>query len=72
MMLSDREAAALAAIDQFLSEHAYPPSFRDLQEALGMGSVSGTYKVLSRLRDKGVVEWESGRFRTIRRTTAST
>jgi repressor LexA len=38
--LSDRQMAILDYIDQFLSENDYPPTIRDIQNALGISSTS--------------------------------
>lgn len=55
----------VATIAAFTAANGYPPSIRELQLALGHASPSSTYRVLCRLRDRGVIEWTTGRTRTI-------
>lgn len=59
------DAKVLAAV-QRLCAGPYPPSVRDVQLEVGLSSPSSAYRALVRLRDQGLIEWETNRFRTIR------
>lgn len=55
-------------IESYTTEKGYPPSTRDLAEALGYKSVESVHRLLALLRESGEVEWEAGKARTLRVT----
>lgn len=63
MKVNDLEI--MDAIDAFIAEHGYCPSFRDLSDALGIG-ISATKHRLDRMRRDKLVTFEDGKARTIR------
>lgn len=64
--LTPREEQALAFIVAFIKANQYPPSVRELQTELGLASTQPAHLLLTRLRDKGVIEWQPSQPRTIR------
>lgn len=48
----------------------YPPTVEELRDDLGYASKSTVHDTLTRLRDKGLVEWRNGSARTLRITSA--
>jgi repressor LexA len=68
--VTPRQRAYLAAIGAFLKQRQYPPTFRDVQDAVGIASTNGASEMLVRLRKKGLVKWEPGEVRTLLLTQA--
>ena len=64
--LTDRQQECLDAVEQFIASHGYSPTIRELQEILGLASPAPVQSLLAKLRDKGRVEWDRGRGRTLR------
>jgi repressor LexA len=64
--LSLREKETLRVITAFIQEHGYPPSVRDVQARVGLGSISSTHYLLVRLQQKGKIQWDRKHSRTIR------
>ena len=56
----------LYAIQQYIDEHNYPPSVREIGEMVGLASPSTVHGHLFRLQRKGLIEWEPTRPRTLR------
>jgi repressor LexA len=51
--LTDRQRAILDVVNSHLSEHGYPPSVREIGEAVGLRSSSSVHAQLATLEDKG-------------------
>ena len=56
----------IAAIAAHTERLGYPPSIREIGEAVGLKSTSTVHGYLSRLKDKGYIEWEPQSPRTLR------
>jgi repressor LexA len=64
-MLTWRQRKILNAIADSLRRRGYPPSRREIGEAVGLASTSGVFHQLDTLRSKGYLRWDSGRARTL-------
>jgi repressor LexA len=53
--LSDRQQAILAFIEDYIEEHDYPPSIRDIQQGCGISSTSVVKYNLDRLTQLGLM-----------------
>ena len=53
-------------LSHFIEENGFPPSVREIRDALGLASTSTVHFYLSRLAEKGYVEKESGKSRSLR------
>lgn len=62
----DPEADLYAYIKRFIAENQYPPSYREMAEAIGVNSTRTISRYLQRLKDRGLVEWTPRRYRTVR------
>lgn len=69
--MTKRLNEVIPLIVSYTSEKGYPPSTRDLAEALGFKSVESVHRLLAQLRASGEVDWVPGKARTLR-VTAST
>lgn len=56
MMLSDRQKRIVAFIEEYLEAHSYPPTIREIGQAVGISSTSVVKYNLERLEEKGVIE----------------
>jgi repressor LexA len=56
MTLSDRQIRILEFIQQYLEEHSYPPTIREIGKAVGIPSTSVVKYNLERLQEKGHIE----------------
>lgn len=61
-----RSEALLGFISKYTEIQGYPPSTRDMAEALGFRSVESIHRMLKELRDSGRVTWEPRKARTLR------
>lgn len=66
MKATDRQM--VVAIRDYVEEHGYSPSFRDLGAAVGIVSAGSVKYRLSSLRDKGLLTYDDLIPRTIRLT----
>lgn len=64
--LTDRERAVLDYIVNTLKENGYSPSIRDIKSALDFKSTSTVHTYLARLEEKGYIQKEDGKSRTLR------
>jgi repressor LexA len=55
----------ITAIKQFIDDHEYPPTVRDLQKILGLKSPATVQKHLENLRKMGKINREKGVARSI-------
>lgn len=61
-----RQQEVIDTIQKYLSINGYPPSFRDIGKIVGMKSSSTVSGILTNLKKKGYVTWETGRPRTLK------
>lgn len=66
MIKPEPEADLYVFIKQFIAENQYPPSIREMAEALGVNSTRTISRYLNRLKERGQVEWTPNRYRTVR------
>ena len=64
--LTDREREVLDYIVGMLNENGYSPSIRDIKSALDFKSTSTVHTYLARLENKGYIQKEGGKSRTLR------
>lgn len=64
--LTDRQATVLEVIARHIEEAGYPPTIRELGDALGISSTNGVNDHLKALEKKGYLERESSKSRTMR------
>jgi SOS-response transcriptional repressor LexA len=64
--MANPEDALHEFIKQFIAENQYPPSYREMAEAIGVNSTRTISRYLQRLKDRGLVEWTPRRYRTVR------
>jgi SOS-response transcriptional repressor LexA len=64
--LTERQAAALAAIADHVAVHGYAPTLRELMRALGIASPNGIVCHLKALVRKGYITRDGGMARSIR------
>jgi len=53
--LSEKQQGILQFLEQFIAEHDYPPSIRDIQQGCGISSTSVVDYNLKRLEEKGLI-----------------
>jgi repressor LexA len=63
--LSDRQQKVLEVLRQYVRDHGYPPSVRDLGERLGLSSTSTVHGHLEALERKGYIRRDPTKSRTI-------
>jgi repressor LexA len=63
--LTDRQREILVCIDQSMREHGYPPSVREIGEAVGLGSPSTVHSHLSTLQRLGFLRRDPTKPRAI-------
>lgn len=68
--LTERQTEILDFIQHYTKEHNYPPTFREIGQAL-FADETGIYYHLERLRDWGIVDWQPNVSRTLRIVQAS-
>lgn len=66
--ISERRQRTLLYIAKYLKENNYPPSYRDIQTALGVGSTSTVSSDIHALIKQGYLEMDKGNYRSIRLT----
>jgi repressor LexA len=64
-VLTWRQRKILQVIRQSVQHRGYPPSRREIGEAVGLTSTSSVLYQLSTLQSKGYLRWEAGRPRTL-------
>jgi repressor LexA len=63
--LTDRQRKILAMIRETVAEHGYPPSIREIGEAVGLTSPSSVHSQLEALQRKGFIRRDPTKPRTI-------
>ncbi len=66
MALSPKEKEALEFIEAYFVDNGFPPTVREIGEAIGFTSKSSVYKLLRRLEAKGYLEIVPGEARGLR------
>lgn len=61
-----KEEVLLDLLRSYTNEHGYPPSTREMAQAMGFRSVESIHRLLIILRDAGRVSWEPRKARTLR------
>lgn len=64
--LNQKEQAMYDYIAESIRKNNYPPSVRDIKAALGIKSTSTVHTYINRLAEKGYIEKEGGKSRTLR------
>ena len=64
--LTDKEKAMYDFICDTIRREGFSPSVRDIQTALGIKSTSTVHSYLNRLEEKGAIQKENGKSRTLR------
>ena len=59
--LTDRQQQVFSFVVTYLDAHGYPPTIREMQEGLGIGSLRGVTIHLDALHKKGFIERLSGK-----------
>lgn len=62
-MISDTEVYDFLV--NYIQSKGYSPSVRDIRDGLGGTSVDAVHKTLTRLRNKGLIDWQNNQARTI-------
>jgi len=63
--LTDRQKQVYGFLRDFISEHAYPPTIREIQHHFGLASTKGVKDHLDRLESKGYIRRLSGAARAM-------
>ncbi|MED4914326.1 LexA family protein [Parageobacillus thermoglucosidasius] len=63
--LKEKEKAILNVIIDYMKEHHYSPSMREIASMLDISSTSTVFRHMENLRKKGYITWELSRPRTI-------
>jgi len=63
--LTQRQNQAYDFIEQYLDRHRKPPTLQEIGDALGIASTNGVYKLLQKLEEKGWIEREKHKARSI-------
>lgn len=61
-----RQGDVLQAIGRLTQQQGYPPTIRELVDAMGYATPNAVAQHLRLLRRKGWVIWETGKSRTLR------
>lgn len=64
--LTEKESEMYHYICESTEAHGYPPSVRDIQNALGIKSTATVHSYLTKLEMKGYIQREQGKSRTLR------
>ncbi len=64
--LTEKEREMYQYIGKVMEEKGYAPSVRDIQNALGIKSTATVHSYLGRLEEKGYIQKEQGKSRTLR------
>jgi len=65
MALTRRQREVYDFLDQFIEEHGYSPSFEEIGSALGLSSLATVHKHLNNLQEKGMLNRNYNRSRSI-------
>jgi len=65
MALTRRQREVYDFLDQFIEQHGYSPSFEEIGSALGLSSLATVHKHLNNLQEKGMLNRNYNRSRSI-------
>lgn len=63
--MAEKEELVLSAIKKLMKQGAAPPSIREIRQACGFKSTSTALDYLKRLQQKGLVDWQPKKIRTL-------
>lgn len=63
--LTDRQRAIVEIVRTYVAEHGYPPSIREIRDAVGILSTSTVHLDLVEIEKAGVIRRAGGRSRAI-------
>ncbi len=66
MKLTRKQKMVLEAIEYFIDENGYSPTYRELADLLNIKYESSIYKLILALEEKGYIKTKNGTARTIR------
>jgi len=66
--LTKKQSEALEVIRQFLADHNYSPSYRDVMRDMGIKSPATAYNHVQALKEKGYISLRDGQMRSIELT----
>ncbi len=66
---NEKEKAIFEYINETIKNEGYAPSVRDIQNAIGIKSTSTVHAYLNRLAEKGLIQKETGKSRTLHTET---
>ncbi|MEX0650254.1 MAG: transcriptional repressor LexA [Candidatus Andersenbacteria bacterium] len=69
--LTKKQSEALNVIREFLSEHNYAPSYRDIMKMMGIKSPATAYAHVQQLKEKGYIRLRNGEMRSVELTEKS-
>ena len=64
--MKKRQKAIYEYIGEYIENNSYPPTIREIAEGVGLSSPATVHGHLSRLKNKGFVDFEPTRPRTLR------
>lgn len=62
----DRAIAMARYIHHYTNDVGYPPTYREMGNAVGVSSTETVYRYLKILKSEGVVTWQKDKARTVR------
>jgi repressor LexA len=66
LYVSPKQQRMLKLIKDYVAEHSYSPSVRELCALAGLKSSSTAHGYMERLKSKGLISWEPTHPRTIK------
>ena len=63
--MTSRQAECLAFVRDFIAQHGYSPSYREIADGLGLSSTSRVAHILASLRHQGHVTWKPYQARSV-------
>jgi repressor LexA len=63
--LTKRQSEVLQFIRGYIAEHSYSPSYREIQAALAISSISSVYEIVDGLEERGRIRKARGMARSI-------
>lgn len=64
--LTKRQRDTLGKINDFMRNHIYPPTLKELSDMLKLSSTTSPRRHLDELKEKGEIDWKKGCHRSIR------
>lgn len=66
MKLTYKQKLALEAIEYYINENGYSPTYKELAKILNLKYINSAYNLVSQLEEKQYVKTKLGKARTIR------